>query len=354
MHISSYYFTRYSSDKRTSPLQNFPDVGLDHLMRSFSQKGISEDVISILLKNVKDKSIQKYQGYWSRFYSWCIEREVNQSNLSVDYLCKFFNFLFESGLSASTLKFARSSISYFLKESHPNITDHPYISRQIQAFEKIRPTVFRYVVTWDVKIVLDLLRSWYPHNTLSMKHLTLKACMLIAISSSDRAQTIQHIRSDNCVRSAKGVEFPIFSTTKTSRHLRRPRVVVCPKWPDPAIDVERCVTDYMARSLTLRLKVVKQRKPKPTQLFISFKTGLPVSRPTISRWLTEVMSMAGIDTSYFKGHSTRVASVSKAKSRGATPEQIINQGDWTNINTFHKHYDRPIMGPAISSLILNN
>ena len=182
------------------------------------------------------------------------------------------------------------------------------------------------MVTWDVKLVLDLLRSWYPHNTLSMKQLTLKACMLIAISSSDRAQTIQHIRSDNCVRSARGVEFPIFSTTKTSRHLRRPRVVVCPKWPDPALDVERCVTDYMTRSLLLRLKVVKQKKPKPTQLFISFKTGLPVSRPTISRWLTEVMSMAGIDTSYFKGHSTRVASVSKAKSRGPLQNKLLIKG----------------------------
>ena len=81
---------------------------------------------------------------------------------------------------------------------------------------------------------------------------------------------------------------------------------------------------------------------------------LSTSRPTVSRWLTEVMSMAVIDTSYFKGHSTRVASVSKAKSRGATPEQIINQGDWTNINNFHRHYDRPIMGPAISPLILND
>ena len=93
------------------------------------------------------------------------------------------------------------------------------------------------------------LYSWDPHNTLSMKQLTLKACMLIALSSSDRAQTIQQIRSDNYVRSARGVEFPIFSKIKTSCHLRSPRVVVCPKWPDPALDVECCVTDYMAHSL---------------------------------------------------------------------------------------------------------
>ena len=83
-------------------------------------------------------------------------------------------------------------------------------------------------------------------------------------------------------------------------------------------------------------------------------TGLPVTRITISRWLTEVMTLAGIDTSYFKGHSTRGASTSKAKSRGANPHQIINQGDWTNVSTFERHYNREIMGPALSDLILGN
>ena len=177
--------------------------------------------------------------------------------------------------------------------------------------------------------------------------------MLIALSSSDRAQTIQSMRVHQCVRTARGVEFPIFSKLKTSRHLRRPRVVICPRWSDPSLDVERCVTEYMTRTLTLRCRAVRQGKPKPSQLLLSHKTGMPVARNTISRWLTEVMSMAGIDTSYFKGHSTRGASVSKAKSRGANPSQIVLQGDWTNMSTFHKHYDREIMGPALSDLILS-
>ena len=63
--------------------------------------------------------------------------------------------------------------------------------------------------------------------------------------------------------------------------------------------------------------------------------------------------MAGIDNSYQKGHSTRGASVSKAKSRGANPNQIVLQGDWTNVTTFERHYDREILGPALSDLILS-
>ena len=93
-------------------------------------------------------------------------------------------------------------------------------------------------------------------------------------------------------------------------------------------------------------------KSKSNQLFISHQTGLPVARNTISRWLTDVMSMAGIDTSYFKGHSTRGASTSKARSRGATASQIVMQGDWTRVSTFERNYDREILGPSLGRLIL--
>ena len=323
-------------------------------MRSLSSSGLSTDVVSSLLKDVDKNTIRKYQAYWSRFTDWCIRREVNPGSLTVNSLCKFFIYMFDTGLSASTLKFIRSSLSFFLRESHGALIDHHFVSRLLKSFEKMRPTVPRYVVTWDVDKVLGYLRNWYPHSSISLKQLTLKTCMLVALSSSDRAQTIHSMRRDQCVLTGRGVEFPIFSKLKTSRHLRRPRVVVCPKSSDPAINVEQCVTDYMPRSCLLRWKAAKQKKCKSTQLFISHRSGLPVARNTISRWLTTVMSQAGIDTTYFKGHSTRGASVCKAKSRGATPNQIIMQGDWTRVSTFEKNYDREILGPALGGLILGD
>ena len=108
--------------------------------------------------------------------------------------CKFFVYLFDSGLSASTLKFARSAINFFLRESHSDIVDCDIVSRLLKSFEKMRPTVPRYAVTWDVNKVLIFLKSWFPNNELSIKKLTLKTCMLIALSSSDRAQTIHSMR----------------------------------------------------------------------------------------------------------------------------------------------------------------
>ena len=262
--------------------------------------------------------------------------------------------MFDKGLSASTLKFERSALSFFLSESHKDIVEHKIVSRLLKSFEKLRPTIPRYVVTWDVNLVLRFLCSWHPIKELPLRELTLKTVMLIALSSSDRAQSIQNMRVDQCVVTARGVEFPIFSRLKTSKHLRRPRVVICPNWSNEALDVERYVTSYMNRTIPLRLKCVKKGLPKPTQLFLSYRTGLPVARNTISRWLTEVMALAGVDTSYFTGHSTRGASSSKAKSRGANPHQIMAQGDWSSVTTFENHYHREILGPALSGLILGD
>ena len=323
-------------------------------MQSFSQKGISQEVISKLLNVAGERTIKQYNSYWIKFKNWCHGRKVDSGNLSVNNFCMFFVGSYDSGLSASTLKFVRSAIFFFIRESHGDIVNSDIVSRLLKSFEKTRPTVPRYAVTWDVNLVLSMLQTWYPYSGMSLKKLTLKTCMLIALSSSDRAQTIQLMKHDTWVTTGRGVEFPIFSKTKTSRHLRKPRVVICPRWKDPSLDVDRCVTTYMNRTLIYRWRAVKKGLPKPQQLFLSHRSGLPVARNTISRWLTDVMKLAGVDTTYFTGHSTRVASVSKAKRRGANPNQIILQGDWSNVSTFEHHYNREILGPALSNLILGD
>ena len=108
---------------------------------------------------------------------------VNSGNLTVNRFCTFLVTLFEEGLRASTLRFAKSAIHFFLCESHVNIVENRIVSRLLKSFEKKRPTVPRYSVTWDVNKVLNFLKTWHPLNTLTLKQLTLKTCMLIALCS---------------------------------------------------------------------------------------------------------------------------------------------------------------------------
>ena len=66
-----------------------------------------------------------------------------------------------------------------------------------------------------------------------------------------------------------------------------------------------------------------------SQVFVSYRRPYEViSSAALSRWLKAVLSLAGIDTSVFKGHSFREASTSKAVSLGVPLDVILKAADW--------------------------
>ena len=145
--------------------------------------------------------------------------------------------------------------------------NHYWVSRLLKAFNKLRPTIPRYE-NLGCEQGLCFLKFGFPNNKLFTKQLTLNTCMLIEFSSSDRAQTIHNMRVDKYVCNARGVEFTIFSTLKTFRLLRKPRVVIRPRWPESSLDVEKCVIDYMTQ-INTQMPSGPSNKPK-TQIAFYF------------------------------------------------------------------------------------
>ena len=79
------------------------------------------------------------------------------------------------------------------------------------------------------------------------------------------------------------------------------------------------------------------------QLFLSYiKPHKVVTKPTIARWIKEILGMSGINIEVYKAHSTRAAATSKADSLGLRIEDIVTQGNWSNRTTFERFYKRPI------------
>ena len=79
------------------------------------------------------------------------------------------------------------------------------------------------------------------------------------------------------------------------------------------------------------------------ELFLSYiKPRKAVSKPSIARWIKEILGMAGIDIEIYKAHSTRAAATSKAEALGLRIEDIVVQGNWSNKTTFERFYKRPI------------
>ena len=254
--------------------------------------------------------------------------------------------------TSDALNTFRSAISFFLKLDYPNLGYDVAITRLFASFYKMRPSFPRYVVTWDVGVVFRFLATWHPPASLSLKQLTLKTVALVALTSSDRAQTLHALRVDRVAVTPQGLEFVVFDRLKTSRRGRPARVVKCVSWDAAELDVALYVQKYMDRTVVLRLRAYRKGLGKPTQLFLSYKSGLPVAKATISRWLKVVLSMSGIDSSVFAPGSTRGASASAARRRGASVEQILGAGDWTNLGTFQRFYDRVVADTPVGRLIL--
>ena len=282
------------------------------------------------------------------------------SGVTVNDIGQFLLFLFNSktytgtDYSGNALNTYRSALSFFLKLDLPDLGYHPIITRLFSFFYKKRPSFPKYVVTWDVGIVLRFLAGWHPASSLSLRQLTLKTVALMALTCCDRAQTLHALRSNQVSTTPRGdVEFVIYDILKTSRRGRPARVVKCVKYHKPELDVADYVLKYMVRVWVFRRRAVKYGRPMSHQLFLSHKTGTPVAKATISRWIKEVMAMAGIDTSMFSPGSTRGASVSAAARKGASIEQILGAGDWTNTGTFEQYYRRHVNSTPVGRLILD-
>ena len=268
-------------------------------------------------------------------------------------MCKYLIELFDMGIKSGSLNSIRSAISFFTQNSSLDLGNHPVVTRCFKSFYRMRPQFPRYMVTWDVGKVLNFLAAWHPPEELSMKQLTLKTVSLIALTASDRAQTIHSINIDHMHFGPKGLECHIPTILKHSRRGKPARTVLCVTWDAPELDVCEYVHIYLRKTFKFRLKAVRLGKNKPTQLFLSHRTGKPVERASISRWIREVLCLSGIDVTTFKAGSTRSASSSAAARCGASPQQIVKHGDWSNLGTYQRFYNRELIDTPVGRLILS-
>ena len=310
------------------------------------------------MRSIKQNTLIKYQRHWRKFHNWFHRKPYCYSKITVNVISKYLLFLFKNGshsgktLTGASLNAIRSSISFFVQYDIPNLGYDITITRLFKYFYNERPSFPRYTTTWDVGKVLNFIASWHPAASLSMKQLTLKTVILVALTSCDRAQTIHSLSVEYVNISAHGLEFVVPQIQKTSKRGKPARVVTCVSHEDDRLNVCNYVLAYINKSLKFRIKSVNKGLGKPSQLFLSHKTGRPVTRATISRWIREVLGLSGIDISTYGPGSTRGASASAAARQGANASQIMAAGSWTNLGTFKKFYNREEENTPVGRLIL--
>ena len=200
---------------------------------------------------------------FTKWASWCSERDSDPVLLDVSEVMNFLAHLFEEGYQYRSLNAYRSAISSVHdRVDGISVGQHPLVARVLKGAFNERPPQPRYSHTWDGNKVTSYIDGMGDNASIDLQELTVKLTMLLAPQRGS------------------------FSNQQS--------------WPN---------------NLNL-----KKRSQNYFLLLLSHTT-----LSTIARWLETIMGKASIDTAIFKAHSIslKCLSVHSGKRRGTAADILV-------------------------------
>ena len=216
-----------------------------------------------------------------------------------------------------------------------NITvgEHPMIKRFMKGIYNLRPSLPKYTTVWDVSLVLTQLSKSDP-TEVSLKDLTLRTTVLLAILSGQRVQTLSYLSLKDMHLQDDCVQFYIGKLLKQSRPGHHLSNISFVKYDDKRLCIINHLNLYLDKTRELRAS-------DNDALLISYqKPHASVTSETISRWIKRFLMISGVDINVFSAHSTRSSSTSAAAMAGCPIDEILRQVGWHRASTFGKFYHK--------------
>ena len=214
------------------------------IRQSLLSHNIPERVSKILLAPWKERTEKQYESAWKQFCRWCHKKSVNPFCCHLNSILLYLSDMYKKGLQYRTINSHRSAISMtHLPIDNVCVGAHryPLVSRLMKGIFNICPAVPKYLKTWDVSVVLKYLINLSPASFLSLKKLTLKLVMIIAIIKASRADLLHKLDLQYRVYKKDGVLFGEPQLTKTGKPSKPPIEVFFPAFPQ---DRRLCVVNY--------------------------------------------------------------------------------------------------------------
>ncbi len=158
---------------------------------SLKEQGLSDEAAEIIYQSWRHGTTKQYRPYLRQWERYCRKRNSHSVSIHVTTGINFLQELYQKGLSHSAINTARSALSSVIQPTNSvSFGSHPLVTRYLKGVFNTRPSFPRYKQVWDVTIVLKFLKSLDPLDSLSLKDLTLKTTMLLALLSGQRCQTL--------------------------------------------------------------------------------------------------------------------------------------------------------------------
>lgn len=148
---------------------------------------ISEELALVIFNSWRKSSQRQSWTYIKRWLQFWDSRKIDPFNPTVNNFLCFLQILFHQSLSYSAINTARSAVSSLMSLcGKENFGSHVLMMP-------------KYCCTWDVSIVIEYLKRLFPLSDLSLKSLSCKSIMLLALLTSQRGQTLHLLTVDDVV-----------------------------------------------------------------------------------------------------------------------------------------------------------
>jgi hypothetical protein len=263
----------------------------------------------------------------------CNQSGVDPCNPPPLSLADFIASDFASRRSPSTARTIRAAISEFYKLFDIDLSSS-ILSRTVGAMNLVAPSQPRYSSYFDVNKVRSHLKSWGPNDQLSLQSLRNKTLLLLKLASLCRGADIPKVPRSQVRFFSDRVELRARFSKEVllgsdSKVWSEP--LVADRDADPDLCPVTCLKLYLEKSQGLN--------SDPEALFVGHQSPFVLLAPgTINQICQKIMAEAGIDTTVFKGGSTRETGTSTLLNQGVPEWQVQKRGRWASKSVMRKFY----------------
>lgn len=154
---------------------------------AFLERQVPENAAETMLASLAESSIRQYTRPLRTWWQFCQLRQYSTFRPTPAQVLEFLTEVLSTAGSYSTINTARSAVSLI---SCNEIGDDRLVKRFCKGAGHLKPPQPRYDHVWDPAPVIAKLKTFYPHEGLSLERLTKKLLLLLALGSGQRCQTM--------------------------------------------------------------------------------------------------------------------------------------------------------------------
>ena len=262
-------------DRTSAPTQTTPNR-VACIRERLHTGGLSRAATDILLSSWSEATQKRNAGPWRTWASWCTARCLCPLTAPVNAILSFLAELVQQQkLAYRTIGVYKSAIS----QTHDPIGETslgelPIVSRFMKGVFRLNPPKPKLCSTWQVKVVLAHIEGQKPVEELSLKELSHKLAILLALTSAARAHELAALDLTFLSEKEESWEFALGVHVKQSRPNHPSRKIYLPAYSEnknlPVVHTLREYrkrTEWIRHSSRLLLAIVAPHAPVSVKPF---------------------------------------------------------------------------------------